>query len=91
MTSKYFQSLLCGLFLNGLCGDAAEKHSTLAKSGNYKPSIVQNQRTRNFMKQQPRNYLENERNSELSARKYIDNNEMFPDTLLLMAALKKYG
>ena len=41
MKSKYFQSLLCGLFLNGLCGDAADKHSTLAKSGNYKPGIVQ--------------------------------------------------
>jgi putative membrane-bound dehydrogenase-like protein len=41
MTSKYFQSLLCGLFLNGLCGYAADKHSTLAKSGNYKPGIVQ--------------------------------------------------
>ena len=41
MKSKYFQSLLCGLFLNGLCGFAADKHSTLAKSGNYKPGIVQ--------------------------------------------------
>ena len=41
MKSKYFQSLLCGLFLNGLCGNATEKHSSLAKSGNYKPSIVQ--------------------------------------------------
>jgi len=41
MTSKYFHSLLCGLFLNGLCGFAADKHSTLAKSGNYKPGIVQ--------------------------------------------------
>mgnify|MGYP001477220309 FL=1 len=41
MTSKYFQSLLCGLFLNGLCGFAADKHYTLAKSGNYKPGIVQ--------------------------------------------------
>ena len=30
-----------GLFLNGLCGFAADKHSTLAKSGNYKPGIVQ--------------------------------------------------
>ena len=41
MKSKYFQSLLCGLFFNGLCGFAADKHSTLAKSGNYKPGIVQ--------------------------------------------------
>ena len=41
MKSKYFQFLLCGLFLNGLCGFAADKHSTLAKSGNYKPGIVQ--------------------------------------------------
>ena len=41
MKSKYFQSVLCGLFLNGLCGFAADKHSTLAKSGNYKPGIVQ--------------------------------------------------
>ena len=41
MKSKYFQSLLFGLFLNGLCGFAADKHSTLAKSGNYKPGIVQ--------------------------------------------------
>jgi glucose/arabinose dehydrogenase len=41
MKSKYFQSLLCGLFLSGLCGNATEKHSSLAKSGNYKPSIVQ--------------------------------------------------
>ena len=41
MKSKYFQSLLCGFFLNGLCGFAADKHASLAKSGNCKPSIVQ--------------------------------------------------
>lgn len=41
MKSKYFQSLLCGLFLNGICGFATDKHSSLAKSGNFKPSIVQ--------------------------------------------------
>ncbi len=41
MKSKYFQSLLCCLFLNGICGFAADKYSSLAKSGNFKPSIVQ--------------------------------------------------
>ena len=34
-------------------------------------------------------YLDNEFSSGLSSRKFIDNKEIFPDTLFLMAALKK--
>ena len=68
----------------------------LKKVMNFKPEVLlciqtefKEMPTDNQLKDAATAYLQNETESNLSARKFIEGREIFPDTLFLMAALKK--
>ena len=68
----------------------------LKKELNFKPEVLlciqtefRTMPTDNQFRETAVTYLDNEMNSGLSARKFVEGREIYPDTLFLMAALKK--